>query len=46
MVKVQGRILVKLKAKFLPNAVRGQFFAWRTKFGEIDPISQMAELAI
>ena len=31
-------------ANFLPNAVRWQLFAWRTKFGEIDPSTSCKNL--
>jgi hypothetical protein len=37
-VKVSGRSLLKLKSKYiLPNTLRRQRFAKRTKVGKIDP---------
>jgi hypothetical protein len=29
---------MKINSNFLPNPVRPQFFAWQTKFAEIDPL--------
>jgi hypothetical protein len=38
--------IMKLNGKFLSKAVWWQFFAWQTKFGQIDPRPQVMLLRI